>query len=59
VGHIAVIKDPLDKDKQRVIDLQSAIVKDRGFFLAGGTALSIRIGHRISNQGAEDWERSK
>ena len=43
----------LDRDKQRVIRLQAALVREGKFFLAGGTALGLRIGHRFSDD--LDW----
>jgi len=43
----------LDADKARIIRLQSGIVKEGGFFLAGGTGLAIRLGHRLSDD--LDW----
>jgi hypothetical protein len=45
--------DVLDADKARIIRLQSGIVRDGGFFLAGGTGLAIRLGHRMSDD--LDW----
>jgi hypothetical protein len=38
----------LDKTKLRVLKLQAELVKAQKFFLAGGTALEIRLGHRQS-----------
>lgn len=43
----------LDKDKRRVLTLQSGLVQHQGFFLAGGTALGLRLGHRTSRD--LDW----
>jgi hypothetical protein len=43
----------LDKDKLRVIRLQSALVRDGHFFLAGGTGIGLRLGHRLSRD--LDW----
>jgi len=43
----------LDKDKKRVIRLQAELVRERGFFLAGGTGLGLRLGHRLSDD--LDW----
>lgn len=43
----------LDQDKQRVIQLQSGVVQKGHFFLAGGTGLGLRLGHRLSRD--IDW----
>lgn len=43
----------LDKDKKRVIRLQAELVSEGGFFLAGGTGLGLRLGHRFSDD--LDW----
>lgn len=43
----------LDADKVRVIRLQAEIVRDQNFFLAGGTGLGLRLGHRRSQD--LDW----
>lgn len=43
----------LDRAKRRVIRLQAGIVREGGFFLAGGTGLGLRIGHRLSDD--LDW----
>jgi hypothetical protein len=43
----------LDADKARIIRLQSDIVMEGRFFLAGGTGLAIRLGHRLSDD--LDW----
>lgn len=43
----------LDADKQRVLKLQSEVVHQREFFLAGGTGLALRLGHRTSRD--LDW----
>jgi hypothetical protein len=43
----------LDRDKTRVIRLQAELVRDGGFFLAGGTGLGLRLGHRLSQD--LDW----
>jgi hypothetical protein len=43
----------LDREKVRIIKLQSELVRDRGFFLAGGTGLALRLGHRLSHD--LDW----
>ncbi len=43
----------LDADKQRVLKLQSSVVHQREFFLAGGTGLGLRLGHRVSRD--LDW----
>jgi hypothetical protein len=38
----------VDEDKARVIRLQASLVRDEGFFLAGGVGLALRLGHRAS-----------
>jgi hypothetical protein len=38
-----------------VIALQSSVVHEGGFFLAGGTGLAIRLGHRLSEDDAEEF----
>ena len=43
----------LDRAKRRVIHLQAEVVREGGFFLAGGTGLGLRIGHRLSDD--LDW----
>ncbi|HKO91635.1 MAG TPA: nucleotidyl transferase AbiEii/AbiGii toxin family protein [Polyangiaceae bacterium] len=43
----------IDPDKQRVLELQLDLVRERQFFLAGGTAIALRIGHRTSRD--LDW----
>ncbi len=43
----------LDADKTRVIRLQADLMRDGQFFLAGGTGLGLRLGHRLSND--LDW----
>lgn len=43
----------IDADKQRVLNLQSDLVQQHGFFLAGGTGLGVRLGHRTSRD--LDW----
>jgi len=43
----------LDAEKQRVIGLQQAVVIEEKFFLAGGTGLGLRLGHRVSRD--LDW----
>jgi hypothetical protein len=43
----------IDTDMERIIRLQSGLVQQGGFFLAGGTALAIRLGHRLSDD--LDW----
>jgi hypothetical protein len=45
--------DILDADKLRVIQLQAGIVEKGEFFLAGGTGLGLRLGHRRSQD--IDW----
>lgn len=47
----------LDQDKKRVIRLQAELVREGGFFLAGGTGLGLRLGHRFSDD--LDWFTSK
>jgi hypothetical protein len=48
------VKDKvLDDDKRRIIRLQAEIVRSGGFFLAGGTGLGLRLGHRLSDD--LDW----
>jgi hypothetical protein len=46
-------RNVLDPDKQRVLALQLDIVRDQGFFLAGGTGIALRLGHRTSRD--LDW----
>jgi hypothetical protein len=43
----------LDEEKRRVIALQETIVRQESFFLAGGTGLGLRLGHRLSRD--IDW----
>lgn len=43
----------LDREKQRILALQEGVVQDERFFLAGGTGLGLRLGHRISRD--LDW----
>jgi Nucleotidyl transferase AbiEii toxin, Type IV TA system len=43
----------LDGEKRRVIALQEAVVRQERFFLAGGTGLGLRLGHRLSRD--IDW----
>jgi hypothetical protein len=43
----------LDREKQRILALQAGLVQDERFFLAGGTGLGLRLGHRISRD--LDW----
>ncbi|HVV52520.1 MAG TPA: nucleotidyl transferase AbiEii/AbiGii toxin family protein [Polyangia bacterium] len=43
----------LDEDKKRVIRLQAHLVREGKFFLAGGTGLGLRLGHRLSDD--IDW----
>jgi hypothetical protein len=38
----------IDLEKARVIRLQADLVRDEGFFLAGGVGLALRLGHRLS-----------
>lgn len=46
-------EEVLDKDKKRVIRLQAELVREGRFFLAGGTGLGLRLGHRLSED--LDW----
>jgi hypothetical protein len=41
----------LDPDKVRVIRLQADLVRELGFFLAGGLGLALRLGHGLSRAG--------
>ena len=41
-------KNVLDAAKRRVIALQTGVVHEQQFFLAGGTGLGLRLGHRVS-----------
>lgn len=43
----------LDPEKRRVMALQEAVVHEEMFFLAGGTGLGLRLGHRLSRD--IDW----
>jgi hypothetical protein len=43
----------LDAEKRRVIALQGAVIHAQSFFLAGGTGLGLRLGHRLSRD--IDW----
>lgn len=43
----------LDSEKRRVIRLQSGVVQQQQFFLAGGTGLGLHLGHRVSKD--LDW----
>jgi hypothetical protein len=43
----------LGSDQERILLLQCELVRGDGFFLAGGTALGIRLGHRLSED--LDW----
>jgi hypothetical protein len=47
----------LEQALLRVVVLQSGVVRDGRFFLAGGTGLSVRLGHRLSED--LDWFTSK
>lgn len=38
----------LPADQERVLLLQSGVARLRGFYLAGGTGLALRLGHRLS-----------
>jgi hypothetical protein len=44
-----VNEEVLDRDKLRVIRLQADLVREGQFFLAGGTGLGLRLGHRLSD----------
>jgi len=46
-------RDVLDIAKLRILKLQAPVAKERRFFLAGGTALALRFGHRTSRD--LDW----
>lgn len=46
-------EEVLDRNKRRVIRLQAELVRQGGFFLAGGTGLGLRLGHRFSDD--LDW----
>jgi hypothetical protein len=46
-------RDTLDPAKLRVLKLQAPVAQNRRFFLAGGTALGLRLGHRTSRD--LDW----
>jgi hypothetical protein len=48
-----VRRDTLDAPKLRILKLQAPLAKNRKFFLAGGTALALRLGHRTSRD--LDW----
>lgn len=50
---ISLNDEVLDNDKKRVIRLQAELVREGGFFLAGGTGLGLRLGHRLSDD--LDW----
>jgi hypothetical protein len=43
----------LDRKKRKVIRLQAELVRQGRFFLAGGTGLGLRLGHRLSDD--LDW----
>jgi hypothetical protein len=47
----------LDADKLRVVQLQAGLASDDQFFLAGGTGLALRLGHRMSED--LDWFTAK
>ena len=47
----------LDRDKLRVIRLQSEVASSGEFFLAGGTGLALRLDHRVSDD--LDWFTAK
>jgi Nucleotidyl transferase AbiEii toxin, Type IV TA system len=49
----SVNEEVLDRDKLRVIRLQADLVREGQFFLAGGTGLGLRLGHRFSDD--LDW----
>lgn len=46
-------RDTLDGPKLRILKLQAPLAKTRKFFLAGGSALALRLGHRTSRD--LDW----
>jgi len=50
---MTIHSEALDDEKLRIIRLQAQLVSEGQFFLAGGTALGIRFGHRISKD--LDW----
>lgn len=50
-------KTVLDREKRRVLALQAEVVQQHGFFLAGGTGLGLRLGHRVSRD--IDWFTAK
>lgn len=45
---MGVHEELLDPEKRELLELQGDLVRTEQFFLAGGTALSLRLGHRIS-----------
>jgi hypothetical protein len=45
---LIVYLDVLNDNQRRILSLFSDILKDTDFYLAGGTALALQIGHRIS-----------
>jgi hypothetical protein len=48
-----VRRDTLDEPKLRILKLQAPVAQNRNFFLAGGTALALQLGHRTSRD--LDW----
>jgi hypothetical protein len=48
-----VRRDVLDPSELRILKLQAPFARSRRFFLAGGTALALRLGHRTSRD--LDW----
>jgi hypothetical protein len=50
-------RDVLDGAKLRILKLQAPLAQSRSFFLAGGTALALRLGHRTSRD--LDWFSSR
>jgi hypothetical protein len=48
-----VRRDTLDASELRILKLQAPLAQRRRFFLAGGTALALRLGHRTSHD--LDW----
>jgi hypothetical protein len=43
----------LEPEKLKIIELQNELVRDCGFYLAGGSGLALRLGHRYSED--LDW----
>lgn len=53
MGGLTTKKKILDAEKIRIIGLQADLVKKKGFFLAGGTAMGLLLKLRISRD--LDW----